>query len=196
MTLSLSDSEGCVLCLHTQSFTSRRRRSFSTGGHKSQGLPLRLLAAGWNPRPGPGEGKIRESKYSATRAPRCRAYKRWWTPSRPPPGPERSFLSLADCHGGTSWSGHHAGKCGRKEKGRKIEGWERRGGAHRAGNAGPNLAVSYFRTAPWGPRTRDTGGGQSGCVNALCPSSRSRQPLLGCLGREEGGNAACQHCAG
>lgn len=117
-------------------------------------------------------------------------------PQQAPPGPERSFLSLADCHGGTSWSGHHAGKCGRKEKGRKIEGWERRGGAHRAGNAGPNLAVSYFRTAPWGPRTRDTGGGQSGCVNALCPSSRSRQPLLGCLGREEGGNAACQHCAG
>ena len=30
---------------------------------------------------------------------------------------------------GTSWSWHQAGKCGRKEKGRKTEGWARRGRA-------------------------------------------------------------------
>lgn len=42
-------------------------------------------------------------------------------------------------------------------------------GAHGAGKAGPNLAVSYFRTVPWGPQTRNTGGGESGCANAPNP---------------------------
>ena len=87
---------------------------------------------------------------------------------------------------GTSWSGLHAGKCGRKEKGRKTEGWERRGGAHRAGNAGPNLAVSYFRTAPWGPRSRDTGGGQSGCANAPGPRLLQKLSAAPGLPRERG----------
>ena len=63
----------------------------------------------------------------------------------------------------------------RKEGEREGEGKEDRGlgkkgeGAHRAGKAGPNLAVSYFRTVPQGPRTRDTGGGESGCANAPNP---------------------------
>lgn len=55
------------------------------------------------------------------------------------------------------------------------------GGAHRAGKAGPNLAVSYFRTVPWGPRTKDIGGGESGRAEG----EKARLPALGWAGRRE-----------
>lgn len=74
---------------------------------------------------------------------------------------------------GASWSQHQAGPCSRKEGGRKEDsglGKKQCGGdTHSVGKAGPNLAVSYFRTVPWGPQTRDTGGGESGCANAPNP---------------------------
>lgn len=38
---------------------------------------------------------------------------------------------------------------GRRKEGRQRAGKEGGGGTHRAGKAGPNLAVSYFRTVPW-----------------------------------------------
>lgn len=65
------------------------------------------------------------------------------------------------------------------------EGWERSvcvGGAHRPGKAGPNLAVSYFRTVPWGPRASDIGGGESGSADAGL-RRESQTPSAGRLGQ-------------
>lgn len=61
------------------------------------------------------------------------------------------------------------------------------GDTHSAGKAGPNLAVSYFRTVPWGPQTRDPGGGGSGCANAL-----TSQEAVSCsrTDKREGGEKA------
>lgn len=58
------------------------------------------------------------------------------------------------------------------QEGKREEdtGLDKKGeGAHGAGKAGSNLAVSYFRTVPWGPQTRDIGGGESGGANAPNP---------------------------
>lgn len=64
-------------------------------------------------------------------------------------------------------------------------------GAHRAGKAGPKLAVSYFETVPRGPQTRDIGGGESGCANAPNP-----RLLRSCswadLGERRGKKPACK----
>lgn len=82
---------------------------------------------------------------------------------------ESSSLSLAGVIRGTSWCGHQAGKCGRKEEGRQRGLGKKEEGTHRAGQAGPNLAGSYFRTVPRGPQTRDLWRGASGCAQAPNP---------------------------
>lgn len=91
--------------------------------------------------------------------------------SRHPGTGELSSSPWAVVIRGTSGSRHQAGKCGRKEGEKKEDGGlgEKGGGAHRAGNAGPNLAVSYFRTVPWDLRPEILGGRESGCAKAPNP---------------------------
>lgn len=82
-------------------------------------------------------------------------------------------FSLASCHQGNQlvsapcrevqWEGEGNED---RELGKKGEG------AHGAGKAGPNLAVSYFRAVPWGLWTRGTGGGGVW----LCKCSSSMAP--------------------
>lgn len=108
-----------------------------------------------------------------------------WAPSRYSGPGEMPSSSWAVVIRGTSCSQHQAGKYSRKEKGRqKAEKEAVWGGTHRAGKAGPNLAVSYFRTVPWGPQTRDPGGGESGVQTLLFHVSWSGRPLLTDKGEE------------
>lgn len=141
---------------------------------------MRLPAAEETLGRGPREGRIRESRYCSLR---CTTWtlrtagvgmEGTWAPSRHPSlqswAQRATFLSSAGCH-----QGHQLVQAPGREVQQEGEGKEDRGlgkkgeGAHRAGKAGPNLAVSYFRTVPQGPRTRDTGGGESGCANAPNP---------------------------
>lgn len=56
---------------------------------------------------------------------------------------------------------------------------KKEGGAHRAGKAGPNLAVSYFRTVPWDLRPEILGEGSLAVQMLLIHvSSGSHQLLL------------------
>lgn len=61
---------------------------------------------------------------------------------------------------GTSWSRHPAGKCGRKEKGRKTgeRPGQEGGGVPTELEKGPNSGSELFQDCAPGPRTRDTGG--------------------------------------
>ena len=144
---------------------------------------------------GPREGHIWESRYCSLRR-TARTLRTagvgvggTWAPGRHPGlqswAQRAAFLSSAGCH-----QGHQLVQAPGREVRQEGEGKEDRGlgkkggGAHRAAKAGPNLAVSYFRTVPWGPQTRDTGGGESACANAPNPQLlQSRQLLLGSLGQ-------------
>ena len=137
---------------------------------------MRLPAAEGTLGCGPSEGRNRESRYCSLRC-TTRTLRRaavgvgdTWAPSSHPGlqswAQRAAFLSSAGCH-----QGHQLvqapGREVRQEEGKEDRGLGKKGeGAHRAGKAGPNLAVSYFRTVPRGPRTRDTGGGESGFANA------------------------------
>lgn len=124
---------------HTLSFTSRTCSCSpweETRGRDLSDFSDRLLAAEWNSWTWSQGGQYlgvkglhhsgansrpESSSGALSRLPGLQGYG-----PRAALGQESSSLSLAGVIRGTSWCGHQAGKCGRKEEGRKTEGWERR----------------------------------------------------------------------
>lgn len=179
LTLCLSDSKACALRPSTQRVSLRGRALwFPTRRHRVQDLVVRLLAAelhSWTWSRGEWYLGVRVLRHPGAHPQTLKTVVEPPAWPRPPAGTlgQESCLPLL----GQLSSGEPAGLgtrqgsvAGRKEKRRKTEGWERRGeGAHRAGNAGPNLAVSYFRTVPWDLRPEILGGRESGCAKAPNP---------------------------
>lgn len=157
LTFCLSGCEACALRPGTQSASLRGRALwFSTKRRSVQDL-VRLLAAelhSWTWSRGEWYLGVRALHHPGAHLQTPKTVVE--PPGRPGPpagtlGRETCLPLLRQLSSGepAGLSTRQGSAAGRRKEGRQRAGKEGGGGAHRAGKAGPNLAVSYFRTVPW-----------------------------------------------